>query len=503
MFLKQPLVLCILDGWGIRSPHQLEQYDGIFKAYTPHWDRFLCTYPWSKLQASGPFVGLPVGQMGNSEVGHMTIGLGRVVKQEMVRINETLLTHQLQEHPLWKKFACEAKTCHVLGLLSDGGVHSHIQHFISFCQMLEKEGSDVKVHAFLDGRDSPTQSAKDYLKLFINQTSSKFYSLGGRFFGMDRDQRWERIEKAYKAIAEGKAFVFDDPFDYIQQSYDQSDEFIEPAVLRGYQGIEEKDSLLILNFRGDRIQQILKALLDPTFSFFKREKHIRFQNVLGVTDYTDELKPFMSSLFSKQSMSMGLGETLSKLGLKQLRIVETEKYAHVTYFFNGGRETAFEGEDRCLISSPNVATYDLKPEMSADDVLETFLKALKKNQYAFIIMNFANPDMVGHTAILPAIQKAIEKIDECLGKIEKACFDKNYTLIITADHGNAECTIDPKSLKPHTSHTLNDVPFVVINAPEPLKLLEQGCLSDVAPTVLKLMGFEKPLEMTGKVLCIR
>lgn len=502
--MSQHVVLCILDGWGHR--HGGED-NAIAQARTPHWDEILTTSPHTLLEASEHNVGLPDGQMGNSEVGHINIGAGRVVFQDLPRINMAISNHTLETLPPLKEFIETLQkskgTCHLLGLLSPGGIHSHERHMKALAAILSKNGVPVAIHAFLDGRDTPPKSAEEYLGslfAFIKDHPGVYLAtMGGRYYGMDRDNRWDRIEKAYHAITEGIPHT-KDAIPYLHEQYLQgkTDEFIPPVALGSYQGIKEGDGLLMANFRSDRARQILKAFLDPEFQAFKRSQTLSFACALGMTEYSQEFNPWLKTLFPPLPLSEGLGEIISQHQLKQLRVAETEKYAHVTFFFNGGREDVFPGEDRILIPSPAVATYDLKPEMAAYEITEALEKAIKSQQYALIVVNYANTDMVGHTGNFEAAQKAVEVIDDCLGRLKKVVCDTKTCLLITADHGNAEKMYDTKIHSPHTAHTLNPVPFVMVNGPK--ISLHPGRLSDIAPTVLEILKLSQPSEMTGKSL---
>ncbi|MBW8308831.1 MAG: 2,3-bisphosphoglycerate-independent phosphoglycerate mutase [Candidatus Paracaedibacteraceae bacterium] len=492
---KQKALLCILDGWGIRSAID---HNGIALASTPTWDRLLTQYPHSQLTASEASVGLPKGQMGNSEVGHTTIGSGRIVMQELPRIDRAIENNLIPEMPAWQNFIVKAlegsRVVHVMGLLSDGGVHSHQAHIIYLVKQLAEAGLSVKVHAWLDGRDTPPTSAIGYIKSFIQATSRldiELVTIGGRYFGMDRDKRWDRIETAVKVMGEGDGKLFADPLDFINKMYKKGiqDEFIEPHKTYGYNGIQARDSLLVANFRADRVRQILSVML----------KKYNFATTLGMVEYSAELTPLIPALFTKQEIKNTLGEIVSRAGLTQLRVAETEKYAHVTFFLNGGREEIYPGENRQLIQSPHVATYDLKPEMSAHELTDYLVSDMKSGQHDLIVCNYANPDMVGHTGVKEAIIKAVETIDTCLQRLETSAIHTGYQMIVTADHGNVEVMVDQSTGQPHTAHTLNPVPFVLINN-NCVKHVSTGGLEDIAPTVLTLMGLHPALEMTGKVL---
>jgi len=502
--MPKNVVLCILDGWGHRENGR---DNAIAHAKTPHWDELLATSPHTLLEASELNVGLPMGQMGNSEVGHMNIGAGRVILQDLPRIDEAITTHTLETLSLLRDFTNTLKksggTCHLLGLLSPGGIHSHETHIKALAAFLAEQGVPVAIHAFLDGRDTPPQSAGTYLSslsTFIETHPGVFLAtIGGRYYGMDRDKRWDRIQKAYEAIVEGRPQV-SQALPYLHQSYKEgvTDEFVLPVALGSYRGIQENDGLLMANFRADRVRQILTALLDPEFKDFKRSRLISFATVLGLTEYSETLNNWMKTLFPPTVLSDSLGETISRAHLKQLRLAETEKYAHVTFFFNGGRETVFPGEDRILIPSPPVPTYDLEPEMSAYELTDRLTEAIVSQKYSLIVVNYANTDMVGHTGNFEAAQKAVEAVDICLGRIKDAIQKTNSCLLITADHGNAEKMYDEDLHSPHTAHTLNPVPFVMMGGPQ--TKLHPGKLSDIAPTILDILDLPQPSSMTGETL---
>lgn len=502
--MPKNVVLCILDGWGHRENGR---DNAIAHAKTPHWDELLATSPHTLLEASELNVGLPMGQMGNSEVGHMNIGAGRVILQDLPRIDEAITTHTLETLSPLRNFINILKksggTCHLLGLLSPGGIHSHETHIKALAAFLAEQGVSVAIHAFLDGRDTPPQSAETYLSslsTFIETHPGVFLAtLGGRYYGMDRDKRWDRIQKAYEAIVEGRPQV-SQALPYLHQSYKEgiTDEFVLPIALGSYRGIQENDGLLMANFRADRVRQILTALLDPEFKDFKRLRPISFATVLGLTEYSETLNNWMKTLFPPTVLSDSLGEMISRAHLKQLRLAETEKYAHVTFFFNGGRETVFPGEDRILIPSPSVPTYDLKPEMSAYELTDRLIEAIVSQKYSLIVVNYANTDMVGHTGNFDAAQKAVEAVDICLGRIKDAIQKTNSCLLITADHGNAEKMYDEDLHSPHTAHTLNPVPFVMMGGPQ--TKLHPGKLSDIAPTILDILDLPQPSSMTGETL---
>jgi 2,3-bisphosphoglycerate-independent phosphoglycerate mutase len=503
----RPLVLCILDGWGER---QKADDNAIESARAPNWHRFKARWPHAQLQASEHYVGLPDGQMGNSEVGHTNIGAGRVVLQDLPRIDAAIAEGKLATMPALCDFISKLKasrgTAHVMGLMSPGGVHSHQRQIAALARILADAGVPVAAHAFLDGRDTPPKAAASYLKQFQEDVAGlnelRIATLCGRYYAMDRDKRWDRVEKAYRAIVAGIGGRADDPLQAVQAAYarDETDEFVAPAAIAGYRGMRDGDGLLIANFRADRVREIAAALLDPEFSGFAREKRIAFCAALGLVEYSTQLNRFLAALFPPENLNDSFGEVVSRAGLTQLRIAETEKYAHVTFFFNGGRELVFPGEERILVPSPKVATYDKQPEMSAPEVTDKVVEAIRSGRFDAIVMNYANADMVGHTGRIDAATKAVETIDACLGRLSEAVEQAGGTLVITADHGNAEMMRDPETGEPHTAHTLNPVPFIVVNPPAEIGRLENGRLSDIAPTLLDLLHLTKPAAMTGHSL---
>ncbi len=505
-----PLLLCILDGWG----HRAERQDNaIALARVPNWNRMLATYPHGLVETSGPDVGLPPGQMGNSEVGHMNIGAGRIMTQELPRIDTAVADGSLGRNPALTKFVAALQAaggvCHLIGLISPGGVHSHQDHIVALARIVDAAGVPVRIHALLDGRDTPPQSALGFVETFLADLKrlkhTQVATVGGRYYGMDRDKRWERIEKAYVALTDGIGVQASDPLSAISASYDANvtDEFMVPAVMAGYGGMKDGDGVLVANFRADRVRQILGALLDPAFSGFTRLRAIRFAAAIGLTEYAAALAKFMSAMFSPQLPTHMLGEIISRAGMTQLRIAETEKYAHVTFFLNGGVEQEFPGETRILVPSPRIATYDLKPEMSAPEVTDKIVDAIDHRRFDVIIVNYANGDMVGHTGILPAAIKAAETVDKCLGRLEAALQKSGGTMIVTADHGNLEMMRDPETGQPHTQHTVGKVPVILVNGPADVSHLGDGRLSDLAPTILELLRLPQPKEMTGRSLLQR
>ena len=498
----RPVVLCILDGWGDRAP---APDNAISQSATPNWDRYLASYPRARLQASAGAVGLPPGQMGNSEVGHMNIGAGRVVEQDLGRIDAAIADGSLARNPVLAGLARKLKesggACHLMGLLSPGGVHSHQGQMAALAGIVGASGVPVVVHAFLDGRDTPPKSATGYMEKFVADIDGAAHvaTVSGRYYAMDRDKRWDRVEKAYKAIAEGQAEAAPDPITAIRSAYDAgvTDEFVSPAVIGDYSGMKDGDGLLMANFRADRARQTLSALTEAEFSDFDRGRPVAFTALVGMAEYGSELNRSFAALFPPLALDGILPQVVADAGMTQLRIAETEKYAHVTYFLSGGREQIFAGEERILVPSPAVATYDLEPEMSAGELTDRLVEAITSERFDLIVVNFANGDMVGHTGILEAAVRAVETVDACLGRIEAAVTDQGGALLITSDHGNCE-RMSGDHGQPYTAHTTGPVPVVLIGGGgRPLK---DGRLSDVAPTVLELLGLPLPAQMTGRSL---
>jgi 2,3-bisphosphoglycerate-independent phosphoglycerate mutase len=504
--MRKPFILCILDGWG---HSEKTEGNAIKAAHTPTWDRWMQTFPHSLLEASGEYVGLPHGQMGNSEVGHMAIGSGRIILQDLPRIDHAIQDGSLAHNPVLKNLIEKAsnnhQSCHLLGLLSPGGVHSHEDHILALCEILNQHNISVKLHLFLDGRDTPPQSAKEFVGAFLEKiqplTHVSIATIGGRFYGMDRDNRWDRTQQAYDAITIGKGAKFASPLEYIQSSYHQQifDEFITPGVQENYTGMADGDVLLMANFRADRVRQILNALLVPEFDKFTPDKKIHFAATVGMTQYSEDLNHYITYLFPPEQIQDTLGAVIANKGMSQLRIAETEKYAHVTFFFNGGNDKPSDKESHVLVPSPKVRTYDLKPSMSAMEITETLLTHL--HNFDLLVINYANADMVGHSGNFEAAIKAVETLDSCFAKLENAVFKANGILVVTADHGNVEAMIDEHTHQPHTAHSTNPVPFLVIGQSKCITLKPHGGLADVAPTVLDLMGIPKPKSMTGESLC--
>lgn len=506
----RPAVLCVLDGWGFR---QDTPDNAITRANAPNFRKIWQTCPHSLLWASEEYVGLPKGQIGNSEVGHMNLGAGRVIFQDLPLIDRAIASGELAENVTLQETFAKIKqsggTCHILGLASPGGVHAHQDHMVALAKMAVAAGLPVAVHAFLDGRDVPPQSGAEQIRKFAADLAPlkgvSLATLCGRYYAMDRDKRWDRVEKAYDLLVSGQGQAATDAVAAIEASYDQNlgDEFVLPMVLGNYGGMKEGDGILFANFRADRARQILAALLDPAFEGFQRKKTVTFAAATGMVEYSDLLNQFMQALFPPKAIAHTLGELAATHGLKQLRIAETEKYPHVTFFFNGGRETPYEGEERIVVPSPKVATYDLQPEMSAAAVTDQVVAAIESDKFDLIILNYANPDMVGHSGVLSAAIKAVEAIDQCLGRLFAAVEKRGGFVLLTADHGNCETMHDDLTNGPHTAHTLERVPLVLINGPENIVGLEDGKLADVAPTLLALIGLDIPAEMDGKNLLVR
>ena len=509
--MQKPVMLLILDGWGYRA--NVTPDNAIEQGHTPNWHNLLATCPHCFVETSGYDVGLPEGQMGNSEVGHTNIGAGRVVMQDLPKIDQAIKDGSFAQNPVLVNMIKTLKSndgaAHVMGLMSPGGVHSSQAHIAALCKILAQNGIRVWVHAFLDGRDTPPSSAVDFLADFEKSIAGlpevKIATIEGRFYAMDRDKRWDRVELAYNniAFAEGKRFASAD--EAIKASYADkvTDEFVVPCVIGDYQGITDGDAVLMANFRADRAREILYALADTEFSGFTRKKTVKLSDSVGMTEYSVDHQRFMHTMYPPEALTNILGEVVADHGLTQLRIAETEKYAHVTFFFNGGEEREFKGEERILIASPKVATYDLKPEMSVYEVTEQLVKAIEDKRFDVIICNYANGDMVGHTGVMEAALKAVAAVDDCLGKVEKAIKDVGGVMIVTADHGNVEKMIDEKTGEPYTAHTVGKVPAILVNDKSGVTGLKDGKLADLAPTMLELLHIDQPSEMTGHSLLIK
>lgn len=499
----EPVLLTILDGWGFAESNESNPFN---VAQTPTLDYLFNTYPSTKLNASGEYVGLPLGQMGNSEVGHMSIGSGRVIVQDLPKISSSMQEGILEDHFLLKGFLNKVKNlngkCHIMGLLSDGGVHSHIEHFIWIADFFARNKCKVYLHIFLDGRDSSVISRGKYVQQLLD-TIKNYSNIGlaticGRYYAMDRDKRWERTELAFKAIFKGEGLKFANWDLCFKYHYEReiTDEFFMPSVIGSFKKINNNDAIIMVNFRADRVRQLLEAALIEEFKGFRIDNKPQ-TFALGMTNYSQDLSQRMTILFKNEKLNNILGEILEKNGLLQLRISETEKYAHVTFFFNSGREEAFKGEDRILVNSPLVATYDLKPEMSSFEITDNLISKLP--YYNFILLNFANMDMVGHTGNFKAAVKAIEAVDKCLGKIISKLREVNGHMILTSDHGNIEIMEEANGLI-HTQHTTNLVPLILFSEKFKNTKLSEGNLTDIAPTILTLLNLETPSEMTGNSL---
>lgn len=502
----KPVVLCILDGWGLRED---KTANAPALANVPNFNRLWATCPHATLVTHGPDVGLPSGQMGNSEVGHTNIGAGRVVAMDLGAIDLAIEQGTFFSNPALLDFIARLKasggTAHVLGVVSDGGVHGHILHLLAALRALTGAGIPVVVHAITDGRDVPPSSAAGYMQQLIDglPDGARIGTVTGRYWAMDRDNRWERVERAYDAIVRAKGESAPDAPTAVAQSYAKgvTDEFIAPTVLAGYTGAKNGDGVFCLNFRADRAREILASFGAPGFSGFDVSGRPTWAVMLGMVDYSVEHNAYMTTAYPKQDIRNTIGEWVASHGKTQFRLAETEKYPHVTFFLNGGKEAPWPGEDRFMPKSPKVATYDLQPEMSAPEVSDHFVAAIEKG-YDLIVVNFANPDMVGHTGSLPAAIKACEAVDQGLGRALKALEKAGGAMIVTADHGNCETMVDPVTGEPHTSHTTNPVPVILVGGP-PGVSLRKGRLADLAPTLLELMDLPKPREMTGESLITR
>ncbi len=512
----KPIVLTILDGWGY-SP--ITKGNAIFLARKPNYDALAKKFPNTLIHTSGPFVGLPEGQMGNSEVGHLNIGAGRIVHMDITRVDELIASGEFYKQPLLVEAMKRGRErqLHLMGLVSDGGVHSHLLHLYALLRMAkENKVERVFVHCFMDGRDTGPNSGVGYLRQL--QQKLREYGVGqiasviGRYYAMDRDNRWERVEKAYRAMVHGDSEVkSSDPIAAVQASYGKgiTDEFIVPITITTEDGpgkpaaprglIRDEDALIFFNFRADRARQITRALVEPNFNRFSDPARPANLTFVAMTQY-EKNWPWLRYVIGPEKLEQILAQVFGQMNFKNLRVAETEKYAHVTYFFNGGIEKPFPGEERLLVPSPKVPTYDLKPEMSAAGIADAVILAIEKGEFDAIIMNFANADMVGHSGNLEATIKAVEAVDECLGRIYQALWSRGGAWIVTADHGNAETMIDPATGGPHTYHTTNPVPLILATNDGALRLREGGALQDIAPTLLGVLGIPQPKEMTGKDL---
>ena len=507
---KQPMMLMILDGYGFNAK---DMGNAVATAKTPNMFKLFDTCPHTIIGASGMDVGLPDGQMGNSEVGHTNMGAGRIVYQELTRITKAINDGTFFENEAINKAVDQClwfdSTLHIFGLMSDGGVHSHIDHIAAVIELAKRRGlQKVCVHCFMDGRDTPPESGLGYIRQLMGRIDEIgvgcIATIEGRYYAMDRDKRWERVERAYDAIVRGKAPVDPDPIHAMQASYDNgiSDEFVEPVIITEGATIQKNDAVVFANFRPDRAREITRTITDPDFDGFEREDGNLAVRYVCMTQY-DATMPNVDVAFKPQSLANTLGEYVSSLGLNQLRIAETEKYAHVTFFFNGGVEKEYENEDRILVKSPSVATYDLQPEMSAYEVTDKVVEAIESGKYDMIVLNYANCDMVGHTGIFEAAVKAVEAVDTCVGRVIEALEKVGGTALITADHGNADQMLEDDGVSPFTAHSTNPVPLVLVGRPEVKELATGGVLADLAPTMLDLMGIPQPEEMTGHSLAIR
>ena len=512
MLQRKRVILVIMDGLGL-SQIPNDDSNAFHLAKKPHLAQIFASNSLCRVQASGLAVGLPEGQMGNSEVGHQNLGAGRVVYQDITRIDLAVKKGEFQQNPVlqetYKYVEDNGVTLHLIGLVSDGGVHSSFEHLEALIRGAAERGlSRVAIHALMDGRDTPPHSGVDHIRKLKEFCSSvgagKIATVIGRYYGMDRDNHWERVQRAYAALVHAEGHRFSDPVEAIQSSYDRNvtDEFVEPSVIfnngQPVAQMRDGDAVLFFNFRADRAREITRALTEPGFSNFS-VKPLRLHYVTMTRYHQDFNFPV---LFPPQSLHKILGEIVSEAGMKQLRIAETEKYAHVTFFFNGGEERVFPGEDRILVPSPRVATYDLQPEMSQPEVSRRAVEAIASEKYHLIVLNFANPDMVGHTGVLEAAIKAVEAVDDGVWQVMRAAFAHQYTMVLTADHGNCEMMIDPKDGGPHTAHTTNPVPCFVLDRHCNVKLRSEGRLCDIAPTILNIFGMEKPAEMDGQSLLL-
>jgi len=503
MTTPKPVILCILDGWGLSDETEA---NAPHLAQTPNFDALMATRPHAKLITHGPDVGLPSGQMGNSEVGHTNIGAGRVVAMDLGQIDLAIEDGSFFENPALLAFIAQLKetggTAHLMGLVSDGGVHGHLNHIAAAARTIAAAGVPVALHAVTDGRDVAPKSAYGYLNELEEHLSegARIVTVTGRYYAMDRDNRWSRVKEAYDAMIKGEGQRAASAHDAVTHAYEQSetDEFITATVIGDYRGMRDGDGFFCLNFRADRAREILRAIGEPGFDSFDTGARPKLAGLLGMVEYSDDHNAYMTTVFPSREIVNTLGAWVAKQGLRQFRLAETEKYPHVTFFLNGGKEEPEVGEDRYMAQSPDVATYDLKPEMSADEVTDKLVEAIGAG-YDLIVVNYANPDMVGHTGDLKAAIRACEAVDQGLGRVLAALDAAGGAMIVTADHGNCEQMVDPETRGPHTAHTLNPVPVILVGGPEGVALRD-GRLSDLAPTVLALMGLPKPDEMTGESL---
>ncbi|MCC0070629.1 MAG: 2,3-bisphosphoglycerate-independent phosphoglycerate mutase [Rhodobacteraceae bacterium] len=506
MTAPKPVVLCILDGWGLR---EATEGNAVALARTPTFDRIIARCPHASLVTHGPDVGLPTGQMGNSEVGHTNIGAGRVVAMDLGQIDLAIEDRSFFSNAAMAAFVQSLKasggTAHLMGVISDGGVHGHIDHVLAACEMVTAGGVPVALHAVTDGRDVPPKSADGFIADLVRRLPSgaRVVTVTGRYFAMDRDNRWERVARAYAAMVKGEGLASASPEAAVAEAYGrgETDEFIQPTVIAGFDGAKDGDGFFCLNFRADRAREILLAVAEDAFQGFERGRRPHWAALLGMVDYSTTHDAFMAAAYPKRPVVNTIGAWVAAHGLRQFRLAETEKYPHVTFFLNGGKEVPEAGEDRYMAPSPKVATYDLKPEMSAPEVTDHLVDAIGK-RYDLIVVNYANPDMVGHTGVLSAAIAAVEEVDRGLGRAVAALEKARGAMIVTADHGNCEVMIDPVTGGPHTAHTTNPVPVVLVGGPAGARL-GNGRLADLAPTLLDLMGLPLPPEMTGRSLIER
>ena len=502
MSARRPVVLCIMDGWGLNPSSEA---NAVAQADTPNFDRVMAECPSATLTACGEAVGLPEGQIGNSEVGHMNIGAGRIIWMDLPKINNDIASGVFAKNTELQEFITKTGgTAHVAGLVSPGGVHAHQDHIVELARVLTSAGLDVAVHAFLDGRDVPPKSAHEYLRKTEGDLpkGARIATICGRFYAMDRDNRWDRVGAAFEAIVNGKGKSFASAIDALEDAYanGDTDEFVTPSVIGTYKGAEDGDGLLFANFRADRAREILAAILDPAFDEFETGSRPHFSAALGIVEYSEKHNEYMDVMYPSETITNTLGAYVASKGKTQFRLAETEKYPHVTFFFNGGEEEPNIGETRYMAPSPKVRTYDLQPEMSSGEVTEQLVKAIRSEDYDLIIVNYANPDMVGHTGDLEAAKIACASVDVGVGAAIEALSEVGGAMLLTADHGNCDMMVDPDTGEPHTAHTLNQVPVSLIGGPAGVSLRKGGKLADLAPTLLELMELDQPEEMTGESL---